>query len=474
MARGRMVFLDGSEIERIHGTSIRVLEEVGVLVHSRPVRDLLEGSGAKASKDGKRTLIPEDVVKAALRDARRSILLASRDGKNDIRIPDSGRLHVTNGGEGVYVKDLVTGEIRSSNSDELRDFAILVENLPDVDFFWPMVGSLEQPAHLKGIFELKTSLAYTGKHVQAMARDTEEARRMVELASILTGGEDGLAKRPIFSAVECPISPLTFEKGLIEAQVEFAKAGIPVVAMSASVAGLTSPITVAGTLAQMNAENLASLVISQAAKKGAPFIYSVDSSPADLKTGSIDYGALEVPLFRTGAGQMAMRYGLPSMVAGVGLENLAHTMTNEWEGVPHASIQSMIPSDLGSGFGGIDMATGASQEQLVADAWVWRVAKEFARDFDTGVEAVSFETIRDAGLDGNFLGKRHTASWLRKEVVAAVLPQASIQVRLRSGEKGDLMRRAKDEAKRILSAPKTPLISREEMTSMDRLMNAFQ
>ena len=474
MARGRMIFFDSSEMERIHATSIKVLDEVGVLIHSKLVQDLLEGAGAMRSRDGKRTLLPEGMVKAALKDASKSVLLASRDGMHDIRIPDAGRLHVANGGEGVFMKDLVTGETHSSSSDDLRDFAILVQNLQDLDFFWPMVGALEQPVRLKGIVELKTSLMYTTKHVQAMATDINEAKWMVELGSIFTGGEDELAKKPIFSAVECPISPLTFEKGLVEAQVELAKAGIPVVAMSASVSGLTSPITVSGTLAQMNAENLASLVISQAAKKGAPFIYSIDSCPGDLKTGSIDYGALEVPLLRTGAGQMARRYGLPSMVAGVGLENLAHGMVNEWEGVPHASIQSMVPSDLGAGFGGIDTATGASFEQLVADAWVWRIAKEFARDFDTSAEAISFETIRDAGIDGNFLGKRHTISRFRKETTGAVIPEASIQGRLRRGEPGDLIRRAREESKRILSGPKTPLVTREEMTLIDECMNRGQ
>ena len=469
MARARMQFLDSSEVQRVHDTTMRLLSEVGVLIHSPPVNKMLEEAGAKRSKDGKRTLMPEGLVKSALAGAPRSILLASRDGKHDVTVP-SGRLHVANGGEGVFIKDLVTGESRPANSDDLRDFAIIVNELPELDFFWPMVGALEQPVRLKGIVELKTSLLFTTKHVQAMASDIQEAKWMVEMASIFTGGEEALAKRPIFSAVECPISPLTFEKGLVEAQVELARAGIPVVAMAASVGGLTSPVTISGTLAQVNAENLASLVISQVAKKGAPFIYSIDSSPGDLKTGSIDYGALEVPMLRTGAGEMSRSYGLPAMVAGVGLENLSHTMANEWEGVPHMSIQSMIPSDLGAGFGGVDMATGAAFEQLVADAWVWRVAREFARDFDTSPEAISFETIRDAGLDGNFLGKRHTISRFRKEIIGSSVPEASLGVRMRPGKQGDLVRRAQQEAKRILSKPKTPLATKNELARVEQCL----
>ncbi|TFG70178.1 MAG: hypothetical protein E4H25_02880 [Methanomassiliicoccus sp.] len=474
MARGRLEFLDKEEIARIHGISLRLLDEVGILVHSRQVSEMLEKAGARRSDDGKRLLLDERMVMSAVSDAKRPVILASRDGKNDISIPSPDRMYVTNGGEGVFVKNLVTEESRSATSDDLRDFAILVNELPQVDFFWPMVGALEQPVRLKGITEHKVSMMHTTKHIQAMATGTEEARWMIEMASIFTGGEEALAERPIFSAVECPISPLTFEKGLVEGQVELSRGGIPIVAMAASVTGLSSPVTISGTLTQVNAENLASLVISQAAKNGSPFIYSTDSSPADLKTGSIDYGALEVPLIRVGAGQMGRSYGLPTMVIGVGLENLAHGMSNVWEGVPHISIQSMVPSDLASGFGGIDMATGASFEQLVADAWVWDVAKESAREFDTDDDAISFDTIRDATKDGNFIGKRHTMARFRKEIISSTRPEASIEHRMREDKRGSLIRRASEEVKRILSKPKTPLVTEEELSKLDGFFRKIQ
>ena len=104
------------------------------------------------------------------------------------------------------------------------------------------------------------------------------------------------------------------------------------------------------------------------------------------------------------------------------------------------------------------------------DAAVWRVAREFARDFDAGDEAISFETIRDAGLDGNFLGKRHTVSRFRKETIGSAVPEASLGVRMREGSPGDLIRRAHEEARRILSRPKTPLVTREEAAKMDRCL----
>lgn len=467
MARGKLQFLSGDEIRRIHETSIRVLEEVGVALESKSVTKMLLENGCAASKDGRRILIPETVVKSALAKAPKSVLLASRDGEHDIRIPDHDRLFVSTGGEGVFIRDMLTGETRMPRTEDLTDFVRLIDALPQIDFAWFLVGAQDQPAHLKGLAEMKTGFSSTTKHIQSGANSLSEAQDILKLASILTDGRDKLAKRPIFSTVQCPISPLTFETGLVEAQAELAKAGIPVVSMSAAVAGLTAPVTIAGMLAQINAENLASLVVTQTSMKGAPWIYSSDSVMGDLKTGSIDYGALESNLARTGAGQIGKFYGLPTMVAGIGLENGSLLLGRERDGVPIMVNQALVPSDLGSGLGGTDQAAGASFEQLIVDAWVWDVSKEFIRDFVTDGPAISYETIRDAGLDGNFLGKRHTLTRFKQEFSAVSKPEAVISGRSESEPRGQLLKRAKEEVKKILSTKPEVVATTEELAAMD-------
>ena len=472
MARGKLQFLLGDEIRRIHETSVRVLEEVGVVVESKSVTKALLENGCAASKDGERILIPESTVKSALSRAPKSILLASRDGKHDIRIPDHDRLFVASGGEGVYIKDLLTGETRSPRTEDLTKFVRLVDSLAQIDFVWFLVGAQDQPAHLKGLAEMRTGFSSTTKHIQSAAADLTEARNVLKLASVLMNGREELAKRPIFSAVQCPISPLTFERGLVEGQVELAKAEIPVVSMSAAVAGLTAPVTIAGMLTQINAENLASLVVTQTAMKGAPWIYSSDSVMGDLKTGSIDYGALESNLARTGAGQMGKFYGLPTMVAGVGIESESLLLGRARDGVATMVTQALVPSDLGSGLGGIDQAAGASFEQLVLDAWVWDLAKEFIRNFAVDDLAISFETVRDGGLDGNFLGKRHTLSRFKQEFIAVSKPEAVFSGRGESEPRGLLLKKAKEEVDKLLGKGPEIVVTREELAAMDNFFES--
>lgn len=469
-----MNFLTGEEIERIHVLSIRILSEIGVKIHSNSVCKLLEDAGAIRSKDGERMLISESVIKSAISSAPMSILLAARDEKQDIKIPLEKKIFAANGGTGVYVKNLLTGDSRPSTTDDLRGFTILGNELPQVDFLWGMVGALDQPPHLKALVELKTCFEFTTKHVQGESMNVEEARQMISLASILTGGPEELAKRPIFSAVQCPISPLTFEKGLVEAQTELARADIPVVAMSASLAGLTSPVTLSGTIVQVNAENLASLVITQAAKKGAPWIYSSDASPADLQSGSIDYEAFEGPLIRAGAGQMGKHYGFSTMVGGASIGDASCSLERVEDGLPYMMIEALIPTDLGSGFGGIDQAAGASFEQFLADAWVWELAREFARTFESDESAISFETIREASIDGTYLNKKHTLSRYRKEFLATTHPELAAKGEKKIEKKGALLKKAREEVEKLLKRPKMPLVSKDESDRIEELIGKLR
>ena len=466
MARGRLGILFPEEIERIHLTSLKILEEIGIVVKSETVKRMLIEAGAIKTAKGNRLLLPESIVKSALSNVPKSILLAARDGAKDMVIP-SQRLFAATGGEGVFIKDLVKGTMRTSTLNDLRDVARIVESIPQIDFLWGLVGALDVPDKLKTTMETKIALQYCSKHWQGGSLSAEEAKADIDLAAIIVGGHKELARRPIISAVECPLSPLTFEKGLVEAQVTYAKAGLPVVAMVANMAGLTSPITLSGTITQTNAENLASLVISQTAKPGSPWIYSSDSVPADLKTGSIDYGAFEAPLMRAAAGEMGRYYGFPVMCAGLGIEETSLSLSSVREGVPYMLNEALVQSDLGSGFGGIDQASGAAFEQIIVDAWIWEVAREIAREFETDDEAIAFDTIREASEDMSFLTKKHTIARFRKESLATRMPSAAITGRQEKAERGKLVREAKKEVEKILSKSPTMVVPKDIVREMD-------
>ena len=60
-----------------------------------------------------------------------------------------------------------------------------------------------------------------------------------------------------------------------------------------TLAGAMSPVTLAGALAQQNAEALAGIALTQCVRAGAPVIYGGFTSNVDMRTGSPAFGTPE-------------------------------------------------------------------------------------------------------------------------------------------------------------------------------------
>jgi len=427
LASGRLIFLSDDEIASIHGTSLKILQEIGIKVVSKKVQSLLAENGAKVDVASSIVKIPSSLVEEAIKKAPKEMVLCGRNPKFDLKLPAKDFPFVATSGFSVFMRDFETGEKRMTKSSDLKDFAILSDYLNQVDFFWPIVTPTELPPPVQTVHGLVISFENTEKHVQYQALSEKEAKWQIKLASAVVGNEEKLKKRPIFSSVNCPVSPLVFEEGSSEAMVELAKAGIPVVPMSMALCGSTAPATIAGTLTIVNAENIAALVILQCANLGAPVIYCAESTSADMRTGEINYEAPEFPIIATGATQMARLYKLPCYTTPIGV------------------LTQMGRGDISADFGSLENAESAALEQVILDVGEWEQAKAYLRRFKIDEETLGFDAISKVGPGGNFLGLKHTLEhfqkeiWLKKE--PTVLPSTG----------GSLVGRAKERVKEILS-----------------------
>ena len=446
MAVARLRFLSSDEEELIHKRSLDALSEIGVLVRSESVLSLLDDSGANVDKKKRIARIPEGMVCDALKSAPSSFKMCARDRTNDIEVPTTGEPHLTTDGLTLYVRDLETGEKRNASTSDFAEFARLADALDAVDFFWPIVTISDVPPRSHNLYELWTAFQNCSLHVQGDCTDALDARKMIELASLIVGGKEELRRRPIFSCATNPISPLSFDKGAVEAQIEFAKAGIPVLCHSMSVSGMSAPVTLAGTIVNLNAENLASIVISQCASPGAPHIYGSCSMPMDLKTGSINLYAPEGALISAAAGQMARRYKRPCMVANWGMGGRGPGIqVSLSEAFAYAS-SAFSGSDLVSGIGGLDCAKGCSLDQMVLDSIVWDDFRAFLRDFRIDDGTVALDVTRQVGHGNSYLSHSHTGRTFRKELKVWNRSNLSLEATLSS----KMLPQARKMAKKLL------------------------
>ena len=417
MAHAEVKFFDDGEMELVHEQSLRCLERIGIMVKSQSVLKMLDQKGASVDFKKEVAKIPESMIKEAIRSAPKKMPLGARNPKHNKEIPVETYPLMATTGLAVFTRDIDTGEKRPTTNKDLGNFAKIADAMNGVDICWTTVTAHDVKQEALALNSLWTVLKNNTKHIHVVpaTHGAADARKQAELAALVAGGEDKLRKNPLFSVISCSIAPLCFEKAAIEAQAEFGRHGIPVISMSMSLGGLSAPVTIAGTLENINAENLGSLVIQQAAAKGAPFVYSSESAPMDMMTGLMDYNAYQLPLISAGAAQMAKRYGLPSLTSSWGFETKdpgIQTSLSESFGV---MFNTFSGTDMMSGAGSLDSAKGAALEQVVLDSSVWEDIRTYMSQFKVTKETIALDVVEAVGHGGTFLKHPHTARNFRTE-----------------------------------------------------------
>ena len=471
MAYLKTALLSKSEEDLIHDKSIECLRDVGIRVDSESVLELLEKEGASVDYENQLAKIPAKMVNQALETVPKEITLCGRDPKHDLEFPAKLYPYATTNGLAPFVNDYETGEYRYSTRKDIASFTRFGDAIDSLDFLWTSLSASDVPPHSHGPHTLWATMQNTTKHVQGVTVQTAEAARIqIELAALIAGGKEELKKRPIFSMVVCPIAPLSFEQQAIESQVEFARAGVPVVGLAMPSGGMSAPVTVAGMMLTANAEILASLVITQAAAPGAPQIVRAESSPMNMVDGSFDYGAAEFALISCGMAQMARRYKLPSFNGDFTGFQLAgdqrETMFESF--IMYCACSD--DTDIVAGLGGIDDAKGVCFKQLLVDAYTWECCREFLKPVDISEEKLGLDALRDVGPRGNFLTHRHTRKYLRTELIQLDKDKREFLAM----EKEEQMKRAGELVKKILKDHQVTPLDESIVRKGDEIIEAYE
>jgi len=405
------------------------------------------------------------------------ILKETREPKWDLIIPAEEFPFMAASGLSPFVDDFETGERRYSTSSDLKDFALVCDYLDTVDFFSPAVIPNDVPPPFQELHKTVIALRNNRKHFQGGSITEKTAQWQIRLASAVVGGEEKLRRRPIFSTVNCPVAPLTFEKGSAEAMVVLARAGIPIAPMTMVLGGTTAPVTMAGIMAMANAEELASLAIMECANPGAPMIYCSEASPANMKTGAINYDAPEYPLICAGCAQMARFYKIPDFVADISPadrlsepispEPKADTMADVERSLVRMALSYMTCTDISASLGGVDLAISAALDKLVLDAETYEHARAYLRRFEINDDMLALDVIHKVGPGGHFLDTKHTLAHFKKEIWSRELSDTFI---LDPAAKGSFIEKAQAKVREILAKHRAPLIEEAVDKEMKRII----
>jgi len=448
--RQLLQLLSTDDIEGIHNDSLTVLEKVGVMIKNNLALHLLKDSGCDVDFDKKMAHIPSDLVKDCLRKVPSILRLNSRDGKHELIVGKNNTIFDP-GSSAVYFNDHETGEIRQPLSKDLVELVKLVDALKYIQAQSTAMVPSEVPEEIGDLYRLYLVLKNSTKPIITGAFTKQGLIDMKRLLEVVAGGEDKLAKKPMAIFDACPSSPLMWSDTTCQNLIDCAKFNIPAEIIPAPQMGATSPITLAGTLVQFNAEFLSGMVISQITKPGAPVIYGGSPTTFDMRYLSSRLGSIENIMVACGASQVAKYYGLP---------------THAYLGLSDSKMidaQSGFESGLGIILGalaGINVVSGPgmlifencqSLEKLVIDNEICGMALRLVDGITANGDTLALDVISKVGPGGHYLAEKHTLKWLEKEqlIPSDVIDRSTLEASKKQESK-DMITRAREIVNRIL------------------------
>ena len=315
--------LSTDQIALIDRLSRDLLEEPGLLCYSAEAAEVLRKAGARIEGNTTpvRVTLPSKLLDEAIRSAPSRVVLGARAPENRLVLDATEpRVRFGSGSEANIWLDVSFDGSRpafkreSGSIDRLCEAAHLADQLENLDFFIRCVNIQDKSvtSENKDVNKFLASLDNITKHVQAGLTSLDALDDVMRLGHIIAGGEEAFVENPVLSFITCVIkSPFQIVEDTALKLIEICKRRAPVVISSCPMGGATGPFDEFGMVAQINAEVLAGIALTQAVSPGTPVLYGAVPVRTRLDNLNDMYGAPEVVHYTMSCAQMARFYEIP-------------------------------------------------------------------------------------------------------------------------------------------------------------------
>ena len=315
------------------------------------------------------------------------------------------------GHNAIYILDTKNMERRPSTKEEVGNFAKISDALSNIHVVG--VQAMPQDVFSKSsiLHAVDIVLNNTSKHIFFSPENVSETKALIKMLKVISGEED-LAKSPVATCQLSPISPLTWSKGTAEAVVEVARSGIPLCILPQPYCGVTSPITLAGTLTSNNVEEISALVLAQIVNEGSPFIYGGAWTTFEMNKGTVLIGTPERNLLSVAGAQIARYYSLPSHCIAFDTDANIYDEQNGFEKIftVIATLQSGINLIVNAGMFSTGMTV--SYEQLVVDHEIATFVYRYLEGITVNRDTIAKEVIKKVGQHKDYMMQPHTLKYI--------------------------------------------------------------
>jgi trimethylamine--corrinoid protein Co-methyltransferase len=447
--------LSHKQVESLHAAALSVLEKTGFSYEAGldKTLEMTEEFGMVVDREHTRIYFPSDKVMEHVNKAPHRVVLYSRDGKNDLYLEDD-RVYLGTGGAAIKILDLETGETRHTTLQDLYDLGRLVDQLDNIHFFLRPCIPKDIPETLYDENVFYTCLKATTKHVMAGVNDVEGFHKMLDIASMVAGDLENLKARPFVSAIASfAISPLRLCTHSTRIMQEAARHQIPVALSCAPMAGVTSPITMAGTLVQTHAEQLAGIAICQMIHPGAPVLYGGIPGRANLWNLGYQGGSVECGMMNAAIHQLADHVKVPNYNSSGLTDAKIPDAQAGWE----KAMTTMLAAMGGSNYvhhaaGMLNCMITVAHEQFIIDDEIIGLCCKVLAGIPTDPEYLALEVIDSVARGDEFIKSAHTMKHMKTEYFSGngITDSKNLDKWIKAGRL-DAWMRARGIAKKILS-----------------------
>ncbi|MEM1076428.1 MAG: trimethylamine methyltransferase family protein [Pseudomonadota bacterium] len=453
MEGGQYAPMTAAQLDRIHEAALTALETIGLADAPDSGIEYLTGAGAELGDDG-RIRFPRALVEDAIAGANRSVTLCGRDPKHDLDLTGT-RVHYGTAGAAVHLVDAQGRNYRECGVQDLHDAARITDVLENVHFLQRPMVCRDIPDNLE--MDLNTVYATcsgTTKHIGTSFTDPAHVAPAIEMLHMIAGSEAAWRARPFVLNSNCfVVPPMKFATESCQVMEECIRHGMPVLLLSAGMAGATAPSTIAGAITQAVAECLAGLVYVQAVKPGHPAVFGTWPFGLDLRSGAMTGGSGEQALLTAGCAQMHKYYDLPGGAAAGIADSKLPDMQAGWE---------QMCSNVMAGLAGLNMVyeaagmhaslLGFCHESLILGDDLLGQAMRCVRGIEVNDDTLALDQIREVciGGPGHYLGTEQTLGRMQLDHVYPALGDRTSPKEWDENGKPDLIERATARKEEIL------------------------
>lgn len=452
-------------VKKIHEASMKILQKTGMKFYHPDAVQILESHGIKV--DGNVAYFTESQIMEWVKKAPSIAPLYAADSRYNMRIGENRRYNGPCGGATFIMEQ--DGRTRPALFADFIKLIKLFEGNPS----YCLNGGLacqpnDIPTESYITLLALASMLHTQKCVFAAAGDYASMETLIQMTCIRFGvTAEELKKKPRICTIANTNTPLYLDKNMTETVLTMAKYHQPVIIASAAMAGTTAPVTMAGMIAIVNAEVLATIALAQMSEPGAPVIYGSQSTNADMATGAIAIGSPEGALSYKYCAEMAKFYGLPSRAGGslsdaksfnaqAGYESMLTCMACKESGVNIMTQSAGI----------INSYLAVSYEKLITDFEIIDFAERYMKDIEINTDTIPLDLIEEVGHTGQYLIEEHTLEFCRKELLA---PHVSVRGAI-ADPVGQFDKNIEKRMTQLLDAYKKPEVSAEIRKDLKTLL----